>query len=245
MKASTPLLLVVGLVTLLAAPFPAARAQTTQPPSATPPRDSAQTPDLPRLDFSGVWTMDRTYSNDPAQANFDAGQAATQSRRGGMSSGFGGLQLPGMGRGGNRSGGNSGGNRSDAASGTTADEKSRLAALTDELKKASTTLTISHHDPSFVVTNGLEHATFSHTTGQLEDQQLGELTIPTVTRWDGDRIVTEFDLSSRRRLTYTYTLLQNTRQLVLRVRLDSDQGPRANGSELKLVYRQAPGSAAK
>ncbi len=81
---------------------------------------------------------------------------------------------------------------------------------------------------------------FCQTSGERQDQHFGDLTIPTVTNWEGDRIVTEFDLSSRRRLTYTYTLLENTKQLVLRVHLEGDQGSRGTGGELKLVYRMSP-----
>lgn len=244
MKAHPSLLLAIGLVlgtgTL-------ARAQTPPippPPPATREATHATASALP--DFSGTWTIDRTYSNDPAQANF--GAAPGSAKQGGQThggsggrGGFGGLGGFGhYGGSGGGNGGNSGGrSRNDASGGTTPDEQARLAALTDELKKGASTLTISHHDPSFVVTNGLEHAVFCQTSGETQEQYFGDLTIPTVTNWEGDRIVTEFDLSSRRHLIYTYTLLENTKQLVLRVHLEDSQGSRGNGAELKLVYRMS------
>lgn len=201
-----------------------------------------------RPDFSGTWSIDRSLSNDPAQARFDGNPASPNQgstpRRGG---GFGG-GLGGFGRGGGSYGGSggSGGSRNRANDdGTTSDEKTRLAALTDELKKASATLVISHHEPSFVATDAQDHAFFCHTTGEREDQRIGEMTMSSTTHWDGDRVVTELDVSSRRKLIYTYTLLAATKQLVLRVRLDITSGARAGGQELKLVYRLAPPTASK
>jgi hypothetical protein len=228
------------------APQPPPPAQAPQTPPAT---DAAAHPD-----FSGTWTIDRNYSNDPAQAKFDGqstNQGSTQRRAGG--SGFGG-GLGGFGRGGSFGGGSRsrGGNSNSTGDGsTTPDEKARLAAITDEIKKAMTTLTISHHEPSFVVTDGLEHAFFSHTTGERESQTLGDVSIPGETRWDGDHIVTEFDVSSRRRLIFTYALLPATKQMVLRIRLDVSSGQTSSqgssqGSgqqELKLVYKLKPEAA--
>jgi hypothetical protein len=189
-----------------------------------------------RPDFSGTWSLDRSLSNHPAQANFDAlqsggSQGATTRRRGG----FGGVGGGGSGR-----GGNSGSRRRDTDNGSsTPDERARLAALTDELKQASATLVISHHDPSFVINDAQDHTQFFQTTGGRDDQRVGTATIASTTAWEGERLVTAYELSSRRKLIYTYTLLPKTSQLVLRVRLDATQGPRGNGSELKLVYRRS------
>jgi hypothetical protein len=244
MKAHASLMLAIGLVVETGT---LARAQTPPTPPAPSTRETTHTADRALPDFSGTWIIDRNYSNDPAQANFGSTPGGSkqggQSHGGGGRGGFGGLGIGGFGHSGGSGGygGNSGGhNRNDASGGSVSpDDQARLAALTDELKKAASTLTISHHDPSFVVTNGLEHAIFCQTNGERQDQHFGDVTIPTETNWEGDRIVTEFDLSSRRRLTFTYTLLPNTKQLVLRVRLEDEQGSRGNGAELKLVYRMS------
>ena len=220
----------VGRASAQGAPLP--------PPQAPPPAQAA--PVETRPDFSGTWTLDRALSNEPEKANFDAAQSSSSQgtqRRGGFSGG-------GFGRGGGSYGGGSR-NRDTSSDGATPDEKTRLAALTDELKKSFTTLVISHHEPSFVVTDAQEHAAFCHTTGEKEDQLQGGVTIPSLTKWDGAHVVTEYDLSSRRRLMFTYTLLPATKQLVLRVRLDADSGPRGNGSELKLVYKMSAANASK
>jgi hypothetical protein len=187
-----------------------------------------------RADFSGTWTLDRDLSNDPGQAGFDNSQdrrVQGTTRRGG---GFGGI-------GGRGQRGGSGSRSPNSVDGSsTPDERARLAALTEQLKKASATLTISHHDSSLVINDAQDHTQFFHTTGAEEQQLVGGATIASTTRWDGERVVTEYALSSRRTLVYTYTLLPRTNQMVLRVRLDVRQGPRANGSELKLVYKRAP-----
>jgi hypothetical protein len=248
MKRSLPFC-VIGAIAAFGMVVAHAQAPIPPPPAApSTPSVGAQTDARP--DFSGTWTIDRNYSNDPAQANFAGGQASTnrgsQGRGGGLTGGFGGFGRGGSFGGGsrNRGGGTSNTNGGDGS--TTPDEKARLAAMSDEIKKALTTLTISHHEPSFVVTDGNDHAFFSHTTGERESQTLGDTAIPGETRWDGDHIVTEFDLSSRRRLIFTYALLPATKQMVLRIRLEGSSGQRgADPQELKLVYKLAPATASK
>ena len=117
------------------------------------------------------------------------------------------------------------------------DERARLSALTDELKRGSATLVISHHDPSFVINDSLDHTQFFQTTGSADEHQLASTKVTSTTRWEESRLVTEYDLGSRK-LVYTYALLPATRQMVLRVRLEGNAGRRATGSEIKLVYTQ-------
>lgn len=194
-------------------------------------------------DYSGTWTLDRSISNDPAQARFDAGNRGPGANRprvgfggGGFGGSFGG---GGVGRrGGGRNDGD--GARENTKDTATADETARLAALTDELKTGSATLTISHHDPDFVVNDALNHAFFLHTNASRDDHPLGALTITSTTHWEGDRIVAEYAVSDRRTLVYTYTLLPKTRQMVLRVRAQFNDISSANIPELKLVYSLKP-----
>jgi aromatic ring-opening dioxygenase catalytic subunit (LigB family) len=111
--------------------------------------------------------------------------------------------------------------------------------LTDLLKKGFATLVISHHDPSFVVNDSLDHTQFFQTTGTSDEHDLISTKVASTTHWEGSRLVTEYDLSSSRKLMYTYSLLPATRQMVLRVRLEGDLGQRATGPEIKLVYAQS------
>ena len=183
--------------------------------------------DAPKPDFSGTWTLDRNISSDPSQVEFvPRADANRRPQRGGIG-GFG-----GFGRGGRRRPGGS-----DAES-LTSVEQERLNALTDQLKVASDRLVISHHDPDFTINDAKNHTLFLHTTGVREENQLGATTINSSTHWDGSRVVTECVLGSRLTLVYTYTLLPNTRQLVVRVARQIDDRQRA-GQDVRLVYRRA------
>lgn len=186
-----------------------------------------------RPDLTGTWTLDRSLSTDPAQIRFDVSPNATRHENRGGRGRFG-----------------IGGGRNASDGGTevlTPVEQSRLDAFTHELKTSSTTLTISHHDPSFVVADTQDHAQFLHTNGSSDENHVGSETVVGSAHWDGSRIVTEFVLSSRVTLVYTYTLLPKTNQLVIRVARKDDGLQRATGPEVKLVYKlvstQLTGSA--
>jgi hypothetical protein len=180
--------------------------------------------------FSGTWTLDRGISTDPAHIEFvPSANANRRPQRGGI----GGIGSGGLGRGGRR--------RTDSgnsAESLTPIEQERLKALTGQLKTATGTLVISHHDPDFIVNDAQNHTFFLHTTGVSEENHLGEMTISSSTHWDGPRLVTECVLGSRLTLVYTYTLLANTRQLVVRVGRQSGDRERA-GQDVRLVYRPA------
>jgi hypothetical protein len=198
---------------------------------------SAQSPPASESqpDFSGTWQLDQNLSNDPAGANFGSPDSQGNQRNGGGGGGFGGGgrygPIGGFGR------PRYGGNR-NAAGASTPLEQSRIKDLTDEIKKASSTLVISHHDPTLVINDSADYTQFFETNGTSNDHPFPSGTITSTTHWDGTRLVTEYTISSRQKLVYTYTVLP-TRQMVLRVRLDTDGG-RGRPEELKLVYNLAP-----
>jgi hypothetical protein len=222
-----------------APPAPATSAQT--PPAQASP---AQTP-LPapaaaeaRPDFSGTWTLDRSISHDPSKASFDPPPARNNQRSGGFG---GGSRRGGRGSfGGGGIGGGSPRDNRDTSNDRTPEEKNRLKALTDQLRTASATLVISHHDPSFVINDALDRTQFFQTDDSTNDHQVGLASISSTTHWEGPRLITEYTLSSRQKLVFTYALLAATKQMVLRVRLDDTERRRAVGSELKFVYTLAP-----
>jgi hypothetical protein len=211
----------VALALALASPRQAA----SQAAAPTPPSAEAQP------DFSGTWTLDRSISNDPSKASFEPAKGRSNQRPGG----FGGSR---RGRGG--IGGGSRPPDGGTADDRTPDERTRLQALTDHLRTASGTLVISHHDPSFVINDAQDHTQFFQTNDSSNDQQVGLATIPSTTHWEGPRLVTEYTLSSRQKLVFTFTLLAATKQMVLRVRLDDTERRRVISQELKLVYTLAP-----
>jgi hypothetical protein len=218
----SPLVLAIGL----AASSGPARAQTGSPAAA---------PAGSRPDYSGTWLLDRSISTDLDKASFLPTNRSQSggSGGGGRGGGFGGFG----GRGG--FGGGSRNRNQDSSNDMTSDEKTRLSVLTDLLKKGASTLVISHHDPSFVVNDSLDHTQFFQTTGSTDDHDLVAAKITSTTHWEESRLVTEYEISSSRKLMYTYALLPATRQMVLRVRLEGDLGQRATGPEVKLVYTQS------
>jgi len=173
-------------------------------------------------------------SHDPSKASFDPPQRRGNQRPGGF--GGGSRRRVGIGGGSPR-------DDRDPANDRTPDERARLQALTDQLRNASARLVISHHDPSFVINDALDHTQFFQTDDSANDHQVGPVTITSTTHWEGPRLVTEHALSSRLKLTSTYTLLAATKQMVLRVRLDDTERRRVIGSELKLVYTLGPSAS--
>ena len=220
MRLSTPVV-VVGLAAAVA--FRAVAQTVPAPP----------VPAEARPDLSGNWSLDLGISNDPSKVNFEA----TQDNRSQRSSGLGG---------GSRRRGGFGGFRGarpdsrDMAAASTPEEHARLQALTGLLRTASTSLVISHHDPSFVINDAQNHTQFFKTDGSIDEHQLGSVTVTSTTHWDGSRLVTAYSLSSRQQLVCTYTLLPATKQLMLRVKRDVAEVQRGTGPELKLVYTLNP-----
>jgi hypothetical protein len=219
----------------------AAGAGLSQAKNAEPSRAGADA----RPNLSGGWTIDLNISTDPARASFDQRAAGNdrqdgQQRRGG----FGGRG--GMGGGGFRGrggyGGYGGGSGDNAASGdpSTPEERTRLLELTNVIKKASASLVISHNDPSLAITDALGHTQVFQTTGEKDQHQLATVGVESTTHWDGSRLVTEYTLSDRAKLVLTYTLLPNTKQLVVRINLQAGSTRRGGGSEVKLVYDLGP-----
>jgi hypothetical protein len=219
------------------APNPPAPAQSAPPDSAAPAAGSrapAAAPAEAHPDLSGTWKLDPSISADPAKATFDQAQNRTAPRYNG---GFG-----GGGFGGRRSRGGIGAPRPsrDSANDGTPDERAKRQAVVDEIHKGLRTLVISHHEPQVVVNDAADHTQFLQTDDNTADQQIGAQTIPTASHWEGQRLVTEYTLSNRQKVVFTYNLLAASRQLVLRVRLDDVENRRVVAQELKFVYTLAP-----
>jgi hypothetical protein len=182
-------------------------------------------------DYSGTWTLDRGLSADLSKVTFGPAAAGGDRRAGGQGGG-------GFGRRGGFGGSRQ--NDRNEASAFTQLEKDRLQALTTPVRTAFDRLEISHHDPNFVVNDARDHTTFFQTTGASDDNHFGDLTIPSTTQWDGQRIVTTYALSSRLKLVCTYTLLPATNQLVLRIALQDSENRRGGGTDVKLAYNRGP-----
>jgi hypothetical protein len=91
-----------------------------------------------------------------------------------------------------------------------------------------------------VVNDAADHTQFLQTDDKAADQQIGAQIISTASHWEGPRLVTEYTLSNRQKLVFTYNLLAASKQLVLRIRLDDVERRRVVAQELKFVYTLAP-----
>jgi len=200
------------------------RAQTTPPTNDRP-------------NFSGTWSIDKDISNDPSQAAFEATGDQSRRQTGRQNGGFGGRGGYG-GFGGVRLGGGQGQrNRTDSTPTGTAEERARLKEFTELVKRSSGSLVISHADPSLAITDGLGHTQLFQTNGARDTHALATATVTSTTHWDGSRLVTEYDMGAIGKLVSTSTLLERTKQLVVRMRLEMPERQRTALPELKLVYR--------
>jgi hypothetical protein len=99
-------------------------------------------------------------------------------------------------------------------------------------KNPSTTLTISHADPTLIVTDANDRTRVFQTNGRRDPHQIGAATVASTTRWDGDRLMTDYDLGGGRRIRVVHSLAPGTQQLVEQVTF-------ANGETVKRVYDSA------
>jgi hypothetical protein len=189
----------------------------------------ATPPDAAHPNFSGTWTLNRQLSDDPLESTFDRSQNRGDQEARGMG-GYGGR------RGFGGRGGGFGGSPRAAASGDAGTQRSATASeLIHEAKTSSTSLVISHSDPSLAVTNAFGHTSLFRTDGTSDTHQLPSGTVHSTTRWSGVRLTTQYDLGNGELLTYTYTLVPATQQLVVRIQLQRTQRE-AYAPVLKLVY---------
>jgi hypothetical protein len=198
------------------------RAQTAQLP-----------PSSPRPDLSGTWTLDPDVGTELAKLtlipssnnNSNAARQPGGMRRGG---GFGGRSFGGS-------------RQRDQNSGPklTSDEQAKLKAMAEVLKSGWAKLTIALHEPSFVINDSRDRTLFFSTDGNAVDNHVGELTMSTTTRWDGERLVTEWPIGPNLTLVYSYTLQANMKRLVFRIERKDGDSTRPLDPSVYLLYRRS------
>lgn len=189
------------------------------------------------FDLSGTWTLDTYLSDTPeeiaAAIRYDFGN-------------FAGTELfslePEAGRGqrgGDRQGqgrGQRGGQRDQQ----NVEEQNRLDDLTAPLRYPPPTLTIAQASDRVTLTDDQGQSRALATTGVKEKQPLGAATVDTTTRWEGPQLVSEEDLGKGRKVTFTYSIVPTTKQLMIRARLE--RGPGQSGPfDITYVYNRAAG----
>ena len=67
------------------------------------------------------------------------------------------------------------------------------------------------------------------TNGQKDQHQVGADVVLSTTRWDGGRLLTDYDLGNGRKMRIAYSLVPGTRQLLEQVTFE-------NGQVIKRIY---------
>lgn len=196
---------------------------------------SAAPPGAARPDLSATWTLDADISADLAKVSLipsaggngnDSNRTQGRTRRGGAG-GFGG------------SFGDARPQAQNTAITLTDEEKTRLKAMADVMKTGWTRIDVSLHEPSFTVNDARNRTLFFQTDGTTSDNHVGESTLPSTTHWEGGQLVTEWPLGSDITLVYSYVLLANMKQLVVRVNRKDGLNVRPFDPDVRLVYKRS------
>ena len=190
------------------------------------------------INLSGTWALDTYLSDHPAQVDaairMDLGQMAgaaepsagptEEGRRGRGDS-------PPRGQGGGARGGDRG-SRPDQAR---LDEQNQLSDQMAALRYPATTLTIAQTATAVTFTDEKGRSRTLTASGKREKQTLDTTTVEVTTKWEGPVLVSEQDLGKGRKVTFTYSIVPTTKQLLVRVALERAPG-QPGPFEVKQVY---------
>jgi hypothetical protein len=179
---------------------------------ATPGSSPAQ-----KVDFTGSWVLDEKESDNPR----------------GQFEGAGGRQ-PGMNPG---SGGRPSGERPSGGRGGTMSQEDmeQMRAMMQSVMQASEALRIVQDDSTFVVVDLEGTLRVHHPDGREKSYPLeGVGYVESRAKWDDDKLVVELRMDGGIRVTRTYELDEEDRQLHVRVRMEGGQLPRT--TNFRRVY---------
>ena len=111
--------------------------------------------------------------------------------------------------------------------------------MTASVRYPPTTLTISQTDTAVTFSEPRGRTRTFTTNGKREKQTLEAITLETTTKWEGPTLVSEQDLEKGRKMTFTYSIVPTTKQLLVRVELERAPG-QPGPIEVKQVYNRAP-----
>ncbi len=126
--------------------------------------------------------------------------------------------------------------------GEAAADQKRLDDLTASVRYPSPTLAITQTSGAVVITDSRGETRTLTPTGKRVKDTFGETTVDVTTRWEGPQLVSELDAGGGRKITYSYSIVPTTKQLMIRVLLEGrfgEQGP----FEIKQVYNRAPAAS--
>jgi hypothetical protein len=188
--------------------------------------------DSPRL--SGKWTYNASQSDNAKQKIQDAEQNSQVSQRGsgggypGGGGGYPGTDYPGggggvgMGRGGIGMGGMGRGGMGRGPGGRAAQDQGLNSEDMDTLGTDPKSLTIDQNEKQISITDDADHTENLYPDGKKHkgDDSSGDKT-GIKTRWNGNRLVSDSKLGHSGKLTETYELSPDGKQLYVTSELDS------------------------
>jgi hypothetical protein len=177
----------------------------------------ADTPPKPNEGVVGAWTLNKDASQLDTQTGDNSGRDGDNAGRRGGNNGFGG----GRRRGGFGGGGFGGGG---GVNGQTPQDREAAQRLRDALRQemqAPDHMTVVLSGSTVIITTPDGHTTRLSTDGsKIKDESTG---VERKTKWDGGKLVSEVNGLGRGKITETYSVDTEAKQL--RIKLDVD-GPR-------------------
>jgi len=171
--------------------------------------------------IAGAWSLNTSLSDDPAKVMAD--------RQGERRRGGGGRMPGGMG---GMGGGGRGGGMGDG--GGDLEQMQEMREVMNKAIEAPARLTITQADGDVTFTDGDGRSTTFAANNKKEKHQLQNRTVDTKTRWDDGRLVRQTSLGDGMKLTETFSVAGESRQLQVIVKLESSRMP--GPVTLKRVY---------
>jgi hypothetical protein len=113
-------------------------------------------------------------------------------------------------------------------------ERKLLMELTAAIRFPPLRMTIQRAETTVTLTTGATEDVLQ-TNGRAEERKLGAGIVERTASWQGPNLVVAYEVERAGTLTYTYSLAPTTRQLVIRVTFEREQG-QAGPFEIKLIY---------
>ena len=175
------------------------------------------------IDLAGTWSLDIHLSDHPEQVaraiQFDTGEFTAEAFGRGMEP-------------------RAGEERRPPADRMSTNDRKLLAELTRPVKFPSPTLTIAQRDNAVTFTVGERAPDTLRTDGKTEKRSLDAGTFNRTAEWAGPQLLVAYEVGRAGTLTYTFSIVPTTRQLLIRVNFELVPG-QPGPFEIKLVYNRA------
>ncbi|MCX6545756.1 MAG: hypothetical protein NTV05_15250 [Acidobacteria bacterium] len=172
----------------------------------------------------GAWKLNKDLTDKPVAENARAGESGR--RPSGMGGGIGGPG--GRGGGGRRGGmgGGTGGGGYQGGRGGDPEQMKRMRTLLADLIRPADGWTIVQDGPLMLFTN-VDGRTQKFTADGKEEEHLtGDGVIKSKTRWNGEQLIIEAKYQDGPKVTSTYTVSSDLRQLMIHIKVEGGGLPR-------------------